>query len=157
MAVKKTDVTADKAEAKTKAEQKTTELKKTENTELATVPKKVEPTKEEAKKAEPKKTEPKKAAAKKAEPKKAAAKKAEPKKAAAKTKAAAKKEMKVSAILEYQGRQIEEKTMIAAVKDVWTKAGNKVGDIKKLELYIKPEENSVYYVINGIDTGQVVL
>ncbi|MGL6197649.1 MAG: DUF6465 family protein [Lachnospiraceae bacterium] len=152
MAVKKTDVTADKAEAKTKAEQKTTELKKTENTELATVPKKVEPTKEEAKKAEPKKTEPKKAAAKKAEPKKAATKKA-----AAKTKAAAKKEMKVSAILEYQGRQIEEKTMIAAVKDVWTKAGNKVGDIKKLELYIKPEENSVYYVINGIDTGQVVL
>lgn len=148
MAVKKTD---------SKAEPKTTELKKTEKAELAMVPKTAEPMKEAAKKTELKKAEPSKAEAKKAEPKKSAAKKAEPKKAAPKKKAAAKKEMKVTAILEYQGRQIEEKAMIAAVKDVWTKAGNKVGDIKKLELYIKPEENSVYYVINGIDTGQVIL
>ena len=45
--------------------------------------------------------------------------------------------------------------MIAAVKKAWTEAGHKVGDMKTMELYIKPEENSVYYVINGTETGKV--
>ena len=40
--------------------------------------------------------------------------------------------------------------------------GNKVlfhhygeGYIKEMDLYIKPEENAVYYVINGSETGAV--
>jgi len=105
------------------------------------------------------KTEPKKAELKKTESikeeKEAPAKKAEEKKAVPKKKAAVKKDIKINAIVEYQGKQVEEKTMIAAVKKAWTKTGNKVGDIKTMNLYIKPEENSVYYVINGSDTGKV--
>ena len=49
----------------------------------------------------------------------------------------------------------EEKDIIANVKKAWTKSGNKVGDIKTMELYIKPEESAVYYVINGTVTGSV--
>ena len=46
--------------------------------------------------------------------------------------------------------------MIASVKKAWTKAaGKKVADIKSIDLYIKPEEGAVYYVVNGTDTGSV--
>lgn len=62
---------------------------------------------------------------------------------------------KTSIFVEYQGKQAEDKAMIAAVKKAWTEAGNKVGDMKTVELYIKPEEASVYYVINETETGKV--
>ena len=72
------------------------------------------------------------------------------KKAAAKTTAAkkttAKKEIKVNAFVEYYGKQVEEKDIIASVKKAWTSTGKKVGDIKSMDLYIKPEEGAVYYV-----------
>lgn len=62
---------------------------------------------------------------------------------------------KTSMFVEYQGKQVEDKAMIAAVKKAWTEAGHKVGDMKTMELYIKPEEDSVYYVINETETGKV--
>ena len=62
---------------------------------------------------------------------------------------------KTSMFVEYQGKQVEDKAITAAVKKAWTEAGNKVGDMKTVELYIKPEEDSVYYVINGTETGKV--
>lgn len=85
---------------------------------------------------------------------KAEEKKLEVKKPSVK-KATAKKEIKVKAFVEYYGKQVEEKEMIARVKKAWTKTGKKVGDIKTIELYIKPEEAAVYYVINGTETGAV--
>ena len=69
--------------------------------------------------------------------------------------AAAKKEIKQKVIVEYQGKQVDTKDMIAAVKKVWTKGKNKVSDIKSMDLYVKPEDNAVYYVINGTDAGHV--
>ena len=122
-----------------------------------------EAVKKEAVKAEParetaaKEETAKKAAApaKKADEAKAAEKKTAQKKAPAK-KAAAKKEIKVKTYVQYMGREVEEKDMIAAVKKSWTKAsGKKVGDIKSIDLYVKPEEGAVYYVVNGTDTGSV--
>ena len=76
------------------------------------------------------------------------------KKPAAK-KTTAKKDMKVKTVIEYNGKQGDEKDVIASVKKVWTKKGNKIGDIKTMELYIKPEEAAVYYVINGTESGAV--
>lgn len=97
---------------------------------------------------------PETAAVKTPEAKKAPAKKPVVKKPAVK-KPAAKKEIKVKAVVEYYGKQVEEKDIIANVKKAWTKSGKKVGDIKTMELYIKPEEAAVYYVINGTETGAV--
>lgn len=94
----------------------------------------------------------------KAEPAKAAEKPAAKKPAAKKTaakKTSAKKDIKVKAIVEYYGKQVEEKEIIASVKKAWSKSGRKVGEIKSIDLYIKPEEGAVYYVINGVDTGAV--
>ena len=68
-------------------------------------------------------------------------------------KKAAKKDIKVKAFVEYYGKQVEEKDIIARVKKAWTKSGKKVGDIKEMDLYIKPEENAAYYVINNEETG----
>ena len=76
------------------------------------------------------------------------------KKPAAK-KTTAKKDMKVKTVIEYYGKQVDEKDVIASVKKVWTKKGNKIGDIKTMELYIKAEEAAVYYVINGTESGAV--
>ena len=69
-------------------------------------------------------------------------------------KAAPKKEMKTTLIVEHQGKQVEDKDMIAAVKKAWTKSGRKIGDIKTMT-YVKPEEAAVYYVINTTETGSV--
>ena len=63
--------------------------------------------------------------------------------------------MKMKTFVEYNGKQVEEKELIASVKKVWVEAGNKVGDIKTLELYIKPEEATVYYVINETEKGSI--
>lgn len=94
--------------------------------------------------------------AKKATTKKAADKAAtKTTKAATAKKTTAKKDMKVSTFVEYYGKQVDQKDIIASVKKVWTKKGNKIGDIKTLELYVKPEEAAVYYVINGTEGGAV--
>ena len=65
--------------------------------------------------------------------------------------------MKTSMYVEYQGLQVEEKDIIAKVKELWVNEGNKIKDIKELKLYIKPEEATVYYVINEETSGKIEL
>lgn len=65
--------------------------------------------------------------------------------------------MKTSMYVEYQGLQVEEKDIIAKVKELWVNDGNKIKDIKELKLYIKPEEATVYYVINEETSGKIEL
>ena len=65
--------------------------------------------------------------------------------------------MKTSMYVEYQGLQVEEKEIIAKVKELWVNEGNKIKDIKELKLYIKPEEAAVYYVINEETSGKIEL
>ena len=85
-----------------------------------------------------------KAEAKKAEePKKETAKKAPAKRTAA-------KDIKTSVVVQFAGKEVTEKDLIAAVKKAYTKKGNKVGDIKTIEIYVKPEESAAYYVVNGV-------
>lgn len=62
---------------------------------------------------------------------------------------------KTSLFVEYCGKQVEYKEIIASVKKVWTKAGNKISDIKSMELYVKPEDAAIYYVINKTESGKV--
>ncbi len=56
--------------------------------------------------------------------------------------------MKSNLFLEFQGKQISEKQLVQAAKDIWVNQGNKVKDLATLELYYKPEEKSCYYVMN---------
>ena len=95
-------------------------------------------------KAEEGKAEAPKAEVKKAEePKKETAKKAPAKRTTA-------KDIKTSVVVQFAGKEVTEKDLIAAVKKAYTKKGNKVGDIKTIEIYVKPEESAAYYVVNGV-------
>ena len=107
---------------------------------------------------EPKKTT-KKAAAKKTTAKKAPAKKtaAAAKKTTAKTtKTTAKKAaVKETLHVQFAGKSYTTDELVKIAKDVWKyDLKQKVGDFKSVELYVKPEENAVYYVINGDVTGK---
>lgn len=126
---------ADKAvEVKKAAEDKAVEVKKAAEDKVEEVMKTAEKKTEEVKKAAP-----------------AAAKKV----AAKAKKAVAKKDIKTEIVLQYGEKEVNTKEIVAAVKKEWTKAKHKVSEIKSMELYLKPEDYAVYYVINGDTTGKI--
>ena len=89
----------------------------------------------------------------KAEAKAEAPKAEEPKKETVKktpAKRTTAKDIKTSVVVQFAGKEVTEKDLIAAVKKAYTKKGNKVGDIRTIEIYVKPEESAAYYVVNGI-------
>lgn len=52
------------------------------------------------------------------------------------------------------GKEILDKDLTEKVKEIWTKElGNKVKDMTDVKIYVKPEENAAYYVINDDVTG----
>ena len=51
-----------------------------------------------------------------------------------------------------------EKEILQKVKEIWTKnLKRKVGEMKDVKIYLKPEESAAYYVVNGDTTGRVDL
>ena len=112
------------------------------------------------KKVEAKATEVKAAVAeKKEEVKKVAApakKTAAPKKAVAKKAAAPAKKTAVSAevILQFAEKEYTQESLLKIAKDVWTyDYDKKASELKKVQLFVKPEESKVYYVFNDDITG----
>ena len=65
------------------------------------------------------------------------------------------KGIETKVVVEYQGKQVEEEEMLSAVKNAWTESGHTEDEIKEIVLYVKPEEDAVYYVINDTETGKV--
>ena len=112
-----------------------------------------------AAKAEPVKAEAVKAAAPaKAEAVKAAekapAKKAPAKKPATKKAAAEKVE---HVYVQFAGKELLTTELLDQAKKAWEAEGHRASSIKSLELYVKPEDNAAYYVINGKETGKIEL
>lgn len=133
-----------KVVAKVPAEEKKVEVKAAEV--------KAPEVKAEVKKEAVKKT----TAAKKAPAKKApAAKKETVKKETVKKAPAAKKPVvKEEVNFQFSGKSYTSEDLIRITKDVWKYDLNgKEEDIQSIELYVKPEENTAYYVINGDVTG----
>ena len=89
--------------------------------------------------------------------KKAAAKKpAAPKKTAAK-KPAVKEAAKTQVIVQYQNNEVDLEKIEERVKAQFVSEGHKAGTIKQINVYVKPEEYSAYYVINEKFSGRVDL
>ena len=66
--------------------------------------------------------------------------------------------VKETVYLQYLGKEINKDDLVKQVKDIWTKElKNKAGDLKSVTLYLKPEENMAYYVINDDVTGSIAL
>ncbi|MCR4589862.1 MAG: DUF6465 family protein [Lachnospiraceae bacterium] len=56
--------------------------------------------------------------------------------------------MKETFVLQFGGKETTREALKNTAKDIFTAAGNQASDMKKLELYVQPENGKVYYVIN---------
>ena len=130
-----------------KAAEVQAEVKKAEEVKAEEV--KVEEVKAEAPKAEAKKAPVKKAEAPKVEAPKAEAKKAPAKKAEKKA-----AEVQAAVTVQFAGKSYSQADLVKIAKDVWEyDLLQKPADLKSVELYVKPEESLVYYVMNKEITG----
>ena len=140
------------------------EVKKATAKVVAKVP--AEEKKVEVKAAEVKAPEVKAEVKKEAVKKTPAAKKAPAKKAPAAKKETVKKEtvkkaptakkpvVKEEVNFQFSGKSYTSEDLIRITRDVWKYDLNgKEEDVKSIELYVKPEENIAYYVINDDVTG----
>lgn len=94
---------------------------------------------------------------KKAPAKTTAAKAAAPKTGAKKT-TVKKTAVKETVYVQFMGNEVSTDEIMKKVKENWTKVlKNKVGDMKSVTLYVKPEEGKAYFVINDDVTGSVEL
>lgn len=87
--------------------------------------------------------------------KKATAKKPAEKKTTKKT--VAKKASAARIVFEYQNNNVEASAIEEKVKAQFVAEGHRAGTIKKLDIYVKPEDYAVYYVINDKFSGRVDL
>lgn len=138
--VAKTAVKADAPKIETKEPEKAP-VKKAETKTTAAKAVKTTAAKKEPVKKEPVKKEPVKKEAVKKEPvKKEPIEQAE----------AVRGEVKEDITLQFNGKEYKTEELVKITKDIWVYDLNeKLEDFKSVELYVKPEECSVYYVING--------
>ena len=130
---------AEKAVAEKAVAEKKAPAKKAEKAEKAVVEKKA------AKKAE-------KAVAEKVAKKAAAEKKAPAKRAAKKV------DVKANVFVQFAGKSFSQDELVKIAQDVWQYDMNmKAEDFKSVEIYVKPEENTAYFVVNGEVPGSFVL
>jgi hypothetical protein len=59
--------------------------------------------------------------------------------------------------LQFNGREFDLNAVEANVKKNWKDAGHKLTEIADLDIYVKPEEATVYYVVNKEIEGKVEL
>ena len=138
-------VEAPKAEVKKAAPVKTETKTAVKEAEKAPVAK--------AEEKAPVKAEVKKPAAKKETVKKET-KKVAPAKAEAKKPVAKKTELKSEISVQFGGKSYSQEELLKIAKDVWKyDLKQKAADLTSVELYVKPEENMVYYVMNKEITG----
>ena len=89
--------------------------------------------------------------------KKTTAKAAKATKTAKEAKPAKKEPVKPEIIVQYQNSEVDTAAVEERVKAQFVAEGHKAGFIRKLSIYIKPEEYSAYYVINDKFSGRVDL
>lgn len=134
----------------TKPVAKKTEVKAAEAAVKTTAPKTEEKAAEKAAvKAEEKKVEVPAAVEKAAEPAKKPGRKPAAKKSTAK-----KADLKSSVCVQFAGKSYSQEDLVKMARDVWKyDLKQKLGDLVSVELYVKTEENTVYYVMNKDFTG----
>lgn len=65
-----------------------------------------------------------------------------------------KAELKSELHIQFGGKSYAQEDLVKIAKDVWKyDLKQKVGDLTSVELYVKPEENTVYYVMNNEFSG----
>ena len=62
---------------------------------------------------------------------------------------------KTNLIIQSCGLEISESEIISKIKENWVSDGKLVQDIKTIDMYVKPEEKKVYYIINDEINGDL--
>lgn len=133
---------------------KNSQVEATPAAEVAAMEPKAEDIQTEEKVAESTQEEPKKTPARRRASKKETTKTETVKTAANKTAKTSAKKTECSLYVQYAGRSLSEGDLMKIAKDVWKyDLKQKVRELKNVELYVKPEENKVYYVMNKEFTG----
>ena len=89
---------------------------------------------------------------------KPAAKKPVAKKAPVKKAAEKPAEIKTNIVLQYADKNVTFDTLVENAQNVCQyDMGKNPADIKKLDIYVKPEENTVYFVVNDKELGNYAL
>lgn len=57
--------------------------------------------------------------------------------------------MKMNFYVQYMGKEYNEQEIVNQIKQDWKNEGNKIGDMRTLDVYLKVEEGKAYYIING--------
>ncbi len=65
--------------------------------------------------------------------------------------------IKQQTVLQFDGQEFDLGAVEANVKNDWKDKGNKVSAIETLNIYVKPQEAKVYYVVNGEAEGSIDL
>lgn len=73
------------------------------------------------------------------------------------TKKPVKEDLKPEVFIQYQGQEAIVNDAIEKAKGEFVADGHRVSSIKSLQIYLKPEENAAYYVINQKFAGRVDL
>lgn len=99
-----------------------------------------------------------KPAAKKAPVKKTTVKKETVKKESVKKAPAKKAELKTELTVQYADKSYSQEDLVKIAKDVWKyDLKQKVSELAEIELYVKPEEHTTYYVMNKKFTGSFTI
>ncbi len=57
-------------------------------------------------------------------------------------------------IIQFHGREISNERILERFKENWTVGyGKDFADVHEVTYYVKPEEDAVYYVVNGTEQG----
>lgn len=62
--------------------------------------------------------------------------------------------MKSELTIQFAGNDNKGSDLVAKAKEAYKAAGNKVSDIKKLDVYFQPERSIAYYVVNDDFNGE---
>ena len=69
-----------------------------------------------------------------------------------------KSSVKANVVLQYADKSVTFDTLIQNAHNVWEYDMNrKVSEIKEINLYVKPDEGRVYFVVNNSETGDYAL
>lgn len=62
---------------------------------------------------------------------------------------------KKNVVIQFQGRERQEQNLLEQIKLDILKQGLEDEEIEELDVYVKPEEQLVYYVVNKEISGQI--
>jgi hypothetical protein len=68
-----------------------------------------------------------------------------------------KKHEKDEVYIQYKNREVRTTDILEKARENYVANGHKLTDIQEVQVYIKPEDNNAYYVVNHKDTGRFEL